>query len=118
MPRERALQPSDLSEQVTIQQNTTTTDNQGGRSSSWGTLATVWGHVRPLTSRESIQARQITSDTGYVVTVRYRTDVTAKMRVSWVPSWSSGTAARILQIHGVRPMRPEQTLELLSLIHI
>ena len=105
-------QPSDLTERVTIQENTTSTDNQGGRSSSWGTLATVWAHVRPLTPRESLQARAITSKTGFVVALRYRSDVTAKMRVSWVPSWSSGTAAKILEVTGVRPFRKPQTLEL------
>ena len=105
-------QPSDLTERVTIQENTTSTDNQGGRSSSWGTLATVWAHVRPLTTRESLQARAITSKTGYVVARRDRSDGTAKMRGRWVPSWASGTAAKILEVTGVRPFRKTQTLEL------
>ena len=106
------LQPSELSERVVIQENTITSDNQGGRASSWGTLATVWAHVRAATTREALQARSVTSETQYVVTVRYRTDVTAKNRLQWTPSWSSGTAAKTLQIQGVRPLRLSQTLQL------
>ena len=105
------LNPSEFSERVTIQVNTVTGDTQGGRSSSWGTLATVWAHVRAATTKEAITARSVTSERQYVVTVRYRTDVTAKNRVTWTPSWSSGTAAKTLQIHGVRPLRLSQTLQ-------
>ena len=112
MPAAPSLQPSELSERITIQVNTTSTDNQGGRSSSWGTLATVWAQVRAATTREALQARAITSETNYVVTVRYRSDVTAKNRILWTPSWSSGTAAKTLEIRGVRPMRKEQTLQI------
>ena len=112
MPRAWAVHPSDLSERITIQSNTVSTDNQGGRSSSWGTLATVWAQVRAHTTRESIQARAITSETGYVVIIRYRSDVNPKDRITWTPSWSSGTSAKTLEIHGVRPMRRQQVLEL------
>ena len=41
------LNPSEFSERITLQVNTVSSDNQGGRSSSWGTLATVWAHVPP-----------------------------------------------------------------------
>ena len=106
------LNPSEFSERITLQVNTVSSDNQGGRSSSWGTLATVWAHVRAATTREELQARSVTSETQYVVTIRYRTDVTAKNRLLWTPSWSSGTAAKTLQIQGVRPLRLSQTLQL------
>ena len=106
------LQPSELSERVVIQANTVTSDNQGGRSSSWGTLATVWAHVRPATTREAIQARAVSTETQYVVTIRYRADVTVKHRLSWTPSWSSATAAKTLQINGLRPLRLSQTLQI------
>ena len=106
------LQPSELSERVVIQANTVSTDNQGGRSSSWGTLATVWGHVRAANTREAIQARAVTSETQYVVTIRYRSDVTPKHRLQWTPSWSSATAAKTLQINGMRPLRLSQTMQL------
>ena len=106
------LQPSELSERVVIQENTITSDNQGGRASSWGTLATVWAHVRSATTREAIQARAVSSETKYVVTIRYRSDVTPKHRIQWTPSWSSATAAKTLQINGVRPLRLSQTIQM------
>ena len=108
----RPFNPARLSERVTIQTATTSVDNHGGRSASWGTLATVWADVRALSSRESIAAKAAASKVGYEVTVRYRSDVTPKMRVSWTPSWASGAGATYLEIHGIRPDRASQTLAL------
>ena len=90
-----------LRDRVVIQQNTTTADSQGGRASSWGTLATVWAQVRPASAREQAQAQAVMSDLAYTVTIRYRADVTPSMRLSWTPYLGS---ARTLQILGVTPL--------------
>jgi len=108
----RPLNPATLSERIVIQTLSTSVDNQGGRSSSWSTLATVWADVRPLTARETLAAKSAASLVGYEVTTRYRSDVTPKMRITWTPSWSSGTASRTLEVHGVRVDRPTQTMAL------
>ena len=108
----RRIDPADLSERVTIQKTTIVADDQGGRATSWGTLATVWATVRALSSREAIQARAVASKVSYEVTVRYRGDVTPAMRLAWVPSWSSTTPARTLEILGVRPDRGAHVLRL------
>lgn len=72
-----------LIDRVTIQQNTTTPDSQGGRASSWGTLATVWARVDASGAEESIGAEAIQSLVNYRVTIRYRADVSPSMRLLW-----------------------------------
>lgn len=76
-----------MRDRVTIQQKTTTTDTQLGRSVSWGTLATVWANVRPWprAGGETIRAQAITAQMDYEVEIRYRADVTPTMRVLWTP---------------------------------
>lgn len=101
----------DLRERVVIQQNTTTPDSQGGRASSWGTLATVWAHVRPASASEQLQAQAVQSAVGYAVTVRYRADITPAMRVSWTPY---GGSAKTLQILGVYPVDGGRAFSLLT----
>lgn len=89
-----------LRERVTIQEKTTTPDSQGGRTTTWGTLATVWASVVPLTMGEKLQASAVGSTLAYRVTCRYRADVTPAMRITWMPFMSETT--KTLEIHGVQ----------------
>ena len=91
-----------LTDLVVIQQNTTTADSQGGRSSSWSTLARVWASVTPSSASEQLIVQAVQSAVGYAVTIRYRADVTPSMRVSWTPH--QHTTAKTLQILGVYPL--------------
>lgn len=95
-----AVSIGDLKDRVVIQQNTTTADTQGGRASSWGTLATVWASVRGSAATESIAGAKVGSVGSYDVVMRYRADVTPLMRLSWTPYLGS---AKTLQILGVQP---------------
>jgi len=72
-----------LRHRVVIQRATLTKDSVGGDVESWGTLAEVWGEVRPLSGREALEAQRITSTASHFITIRYRTDVTPLMRVVW-----------------------------------
>ena len=93
----RTLTPGDLTQIVVIQQNTTSTDAGLGRSSSWGTLATVRAHVEASTGSEAQDGGQQIGSTAYFdVTIRYRSDVTPKMRISWL--------SKTLEIVSVVPM--------------
>ncbi len=89
-----------LKERVTIQQKTTAPDGQGGRVTTWGTLATVWAAVVPMTTAERIQAAAIGALLTYRVTLRYRAEVTPQMRLTWTPFLS--TTTKTLEIHGVQ----------------
>lgn len=100
----------ELRDRVTIEQNTPSTNTQGGRTASWGTLATVWASVVPARAGEALQLREfIGSTAAYVVTIRNRGDVTPKMRVSWTPY---GGSAKTLEIHGVQPAAKRDYLTL------
>lgn len=106
------IEIGDLTERGTIQQNTTTTDSHGGRSSSWGTLATVWMHVKSYTGMEIVRAQAVASGVQHLVTTPYRADVTAKMRILWTPTRSSSSAQRTLEVLAVRPAAELLFLEL------
>lgn len=98
--------PGDLRDRFTIQQKTTVADSQGGRSTTWSTLATVWANVRALGAGERIQAATLGSHLRYVVTIYYRADVTPSMRGSWTPYKAS--TAKTLEIHGVQALDSER----------
>lgn len=69
-----------LRQEVTISQESQAADSQGGYALSWTTVATVYGEVRDLSTRELLQAQQAENSAAVGITIRYRTDVTAKMR--------------------------------------
>lgn len=70
-----------LDRRVTIETPATTRGETGGHEETWSTFATLWANVRdPADSRVS-----------KVVTIRYRADITAAMRVRF----ADGTTARI-----------------------
>lgn len=82
-----------LRERVIIQQRTSTPDGQGGRDVVWSTLATTWAMVEPLTGTERLQAGAETSVLSHRITMRYRADVSAVLRLVW--------RRRVLEIHTV-----------------
>lgn len=92
--------PGELRDRVTIQQRAESADGQGGRAVTWSTFATVWASVVAQSAAERFEAGAIGSVARYEIEIRYRADVTPKMRVSWTPYQGS---AKTLQIHGVVP---------------
>jgi SPP1 family predicted phage head-tail adaptor len=77
----------DLTKRVTVQALTQTRDAEGGMVDSWAALTgmPVWAKVANLSGNE----RRVTSHGGKVaearteITIRYRTDITESMRVSY-----------------------------------
>lgn len=72
-----------LRERVRIERPVETRDDTGASIQSWQVLATVWADVTPLNGREALMAMQMEDRQSHRVTIRYRTDVTAKMRMIW-----------------------------------
>jgi len=66
---------------VQIQQAAITRDSVGGHVETWATIATVWAKLRWLRGSTLFTARAVGSSVSLIVSVRYRTDVTADMRV-------------------------------------
>lgn len=76
------MQAGKLRHRITIQ-NATETNTSGSLSQSWGTYATVWSAVEPLSGREYFQSQQVTAEVTTRFRIRYRSGVTPLMRISW-----------------------------------
>lgn len=72
-----------LDQRVTLQTATVTRDAVGGPVETWADTATVWAAVRPLSARQVAQAQQVSADVRKAVTIRWRSGVTAAMRVKF-----------------------------------
>ena len=72
---------SDLNRRVLIQQRSTTKDSFGQQSTAWTDLLTCWAHIEPLSGRELVNAQAVNAEVTHTVTIRYRSNVTASMRV-------------------------------------
>jgi SPP1 family predicted phage head-tail adaptor len=74
------LTSGELTRRVVIQSFTDVDDGGGGSERTWSTVATVWAKIEPGTGREFLAAQQVTPELSHLLTIRYRTDVTAKCR--------------------------------------
>ncbi|OJX04580.1 MAG: head-tail adaptor protein [Burkholderiales bacterium 70-64] len=71
-----------LRHRVTIQRRIETRDPiTGATSYGWADVATLWGAVEPLSAREFIAAQAAHSQVSARITIRFRDDITAAMRV-------------------------------------
>lgn len=85
-----------LDQRVTIQEPTEVRDASGGFTLTWaniGTAPTVWAAVEPSSAGETREGEKATARASYSVRMRYRADITAKIRLSW--------RGRTLQIEGI-----------------
>lgn len=74
-----------LNRLVVIEQRTPGQDAEGQPLNTWQTVATVWANFKAPTgtaSAERIGGDREMSTTTYSVRIRYRTDITAAMRVT------------------------------------
>jgi SPP1 family predicted phage head-tail adaptor len=66
---------------VTIQSKSATIDGYGGPVDTWSDVCTVHASIEPLAGREFIAAQAVNIETTGKIRIRYRSDVTAAMRV-------------------------------------
>lgn len=71
----------DLRHRVQIQQQVTTRDEDGRKTTRWVDVAAVWASVEPLSAREFVQSGQTQSAVVARVTVRYRAGLDPSMRI-------------------------------------
>jgi SPP1 family predicted phage head-tail adaptor len=73
-----------LRERITLESATETQDAAGQPIRTWSTLESgIPAEVVAVSGGEVIRGRQVHADAKYMITVRYRTDVTTLERVSW-----------------------------------
>lgn len=77
----RSVSAGGLRRRVSIETYTTSTDSIGAPTKVAATLATLWAKIEPLYGFEVKESARVVSDVTHRVTIRYRADVTAKMRV-------------------------------------
>jgi SPP1 family predicted phage head-tail adaptor len=71
-----------LKHRVTIQQqNGTLNDGGGNIKPNWVDVVTVWASVSPINAQESIIAERRGQQVTHSISVRYRTDISPKMRL-------------------------------------
>lgn len=76
------LRAGELRDKVVIQQKTSGTDAWGAPlPEAWADYASVWANIRFLSGTESIKAGADTSIVKASIRIRWRTDITAGMRV-------------------------------------
>lgn len=70
-----------LRHRITIQRCVNSQDSAGNIGSTWEDVAEVWAAVEPLSAREFIAAQAMLSKVIARITIRYRDDVRADMRI-------------------------------------
>lgn len=100
------MRAGQIDRRITIERNTPGRDAVGAETESWTTLATVWAEVRPAAGREFFDAQQVVAEAKVVFRIRYRSDVTAKMRVSY--------AGNLYDIHSVAELGRQEGLDIMT----
>lgn len=75
------MRVSDLRRQVKIQQRASGVDTLGQPIPTWTDFCTSWAGIQPLSGRELEMAQAIHTEVNHMVTLRYRSGITAAMRV-------------------------------------
>lgn len=96
-----------LNERVTIKSPTEVRSRSGETTLNWDTtLATVWGSVEGLSSRDIMQAQQANVVATHKIRIRYRPDVKHTHRIVW--------RDRPMEIASVTDRSDRQLLEILA----
>ena len=86
--------PGWLRHRVTLEAAAGTGDDAGGESLAWATFATAWARIEPVEGRQQAIAAHLAGVVSHKVTLRWRGDVTASMRIAY-----RGRHFRILTVH-------------------
>jgi head-tail adaptor len=97
----------ELRDRVTVQQRAASLDDQGGRTATWSTFvanlsANVDGTAKFGTEQTPSAGAAVRAVARYLVTLRYRADLSVAMRLQWTRYRAS--TATTLEIHTVRDL--------------
>lgn len=106
------IRAGDLRHRVTIQSVSEAQNSIGEIIETWGTFATVWARVDPLSGRQLLAANQLDEPVSARLRMRYLAGVTGKMRVVY-----SGTTYNIRGAPMVDAMKSEIELLLEEVPH-
>ena len=77
----KPVSAGELRHRIAIQTIDTTRDAIGGQATSYTTVETVWGGIRPLSGREAFNAKAADADVTHEITIRRYEGLTAKHRL-------------------------------------
>jgi len=78
-----AVRIGELDERIELQQEQHSSDGQGGTTTAWQTVATVWAQVRPKGGSESLHSDAVQAEKPYRVVIRNQVAVKANWRIVW-----------------------------------
>lgn len=87
------MQAGKLRDRVGIENPATVSDGAGGATTTWVNVATVWANITLVNARENRAAEQRAEKITHKITLRYRDDINATMRLV--------SGARIFEIEAI-----------------
>lgn len=101
------MRAGELRHRVTIQEPQAGRDSYGAETVVWVNVATVWAAIEPLAGQERFlaQSDQVLAEGMVRIRIRYRSGITAKMRVAF-----SNRVFDVQQIAEVQTRRREMLL--------
>ena len=109
MPFFPAPDPGRMDRQITFEVNTPTPSATGQEVDAWAALAsnaTAWAEKVDLSGKEFFAARQINAEISAEFRIRYRSDVTRKMRINY--------GGALYDIHHIAEMGRREGLRILA----
>ncbi len=104
------MQIGRLDRRIVIEVNTPTRSTSGEEVDSWATFATVWAAVVPIRGKEFFDAAAVQSEIDTKFRIRWRDDLTTKMRISY--------DGNIYDIHSIVEIGRHAATEIMASAHI
>ena len=96
----------DLNKRIEIQAATKASDLMGSFTETWGTIATVWAAIWPLSATETVQSMQTGMTISHRIRIRYRS--------TFLPFWRLKFGNRYFNIVSI--LNPNEKNEYLDLM--
>jgi len=75
------MRAGDLRHRLIIESPQRLSDGAGGATVTWAQVASVWANIKPVSARELRSAEQRAEKVTHTITLRYRSDIDATMRL-------------------------------------
>ena len=100
------IRSGELRQRITLQVGVPGTDPRWGEVTDWQDVDEVWARVIPRVAAEVTEAKSQQTQVTHDVTIRYRPDVTSKMRFVW-----RGQTFEIVGVVDVEARKRELSIE-------
>jgi len=77
------LNAGELNHRITLEKNEPIKSSDGSPLENWVTVVSVWANYQAKSGREFFAAQRFNAEVNALFRIRYRTDLTVKMRVKY-----------------------------------